>query len=226
MNILLVEDDADLAGMTGAYLEAHGHVIHYAQNGKMGLNLAACETVDAVILDIMLPDLDGYEVCHRLRQNDDRQLPILMLTARDTVQDKLKGFHSGADDYLVKPFSMLELQARLESLYKRARFSQQARILRVADIEFNQDTLQVRRGTRHIELQPTPRKILQLLMRASHRVISLSELEDYLWPNGEPDRDALRVHIHSLRKAIDGPDDKPLLKTIRGIGYRLSDDPD
>lgn len=221
MYVLLIEDDADLAAVVGAFLESRGHTVDYATDGMTGLNLAGQSCVDAVVLDIMLPRLDGLNVCRKIRQNSERMLPILMLTARDTLDDKLAGFEAGADDYLVKPFSMKELEARLIALYERARYTSKGRLLKVADLEYNLDAQTVSRGAEEIRLRPAPRKLLELLMRSSHRVVPLEEMEQLLWPDKAPDRDALRVHLHALRKEIDGNGRKPLLHTVRGYGYRL-----
>lgn len=221
MQILIVEDDPDLSAVIGAYFEGQGHVVDYAQDGPMGLKLAQKKPPDAVILDLMLPGLGGLEVCERLRAGAARAVPILMLTARDTLEDKLKGFRHGADDYLVKPFSMLELEARLLALDQRHQQAARGNVLRVADLEYNLDTQKIRRGKRAIHLKPAARKLLACLMRASHRVVSRQELEQALWADEPPDRDALRVHIHAIRSAIDAPSLPPLLHTVRGAGYRL-----
>ncbi|MGH8528271.1 MAG: response regulator transcription factor [Nevskiales bacterium] len=224
MRILIIEDDPDLAAIVGAYLESRGHLMDYAQDGALGLQLAQTKTPDTVILDLMLPGLDGLELCRRLREGSGAQLPVLMLTARDTLDDKLKGFKAGADDYLVKPFSMQELEARLLALYQRHKLSKRGQVLRVADLNYNLDTEEVRRGKRLIRLKPAARKLLAYLMRASHRVVSRQELEQVLWADEPPDRDALRVHIHAIRSTIDGQGEVPLVHTIRGAGYRISDD--
>lgn len=221
MHILIVEDDPDLAAVVGAYLEGRGHVVDFAQDGPMGFKLAQSKKPDALVLDLMLPGLDGLDLCRRLREGPNAQVPVLMLTARDTLEDKLKGFKAGADDYLVKPFSMLELEARLLALHQRHRQTTRGQLLRVSDLEYNLDTQQVRRGKRPIHLKPAARKLLECLMRASHRVVSRQELEQVLWADEPPDRDALRVHIHAIRSAVDAGGEPPLVHTVRGAGYRL-----
>jgi DNA-binding response OmpR family regulator len=145
-----------------------------------------------------------------------------MLTARDTVEDKLTGFDSGADDYVVKPFSLREVEARLKALTRRGRAGSARQVLHVADLTFDLGTLRVRRGERDIELPPIPLKILDLLIRKSPRVVWRREVEQAVWGDSPPDSDALRVHIHVLRAAIDRPGEPPLLRTVRSIGYQLA----
>ena len=151
-----------------------------------------------------------------------RDTPILMLTARDTLDAKLEGFASGADDYLVKPFALQELEARLLALQRRARGDAARGRIQVADLSFDPDTLRVERGGRRIELSPIPLKILEVLLRASPRVVPRAELERAVWGDSPPDSDALRAHVHVLRSVIDTADEPPLLHTVRGIGYRLA----
>ncbi len=224
MRILIVEDDLDLSAVIGAFLESQGHLVDYAQDGNVGLKLAEGESVDAIILDLMLPGLDGLSLCRQLRERAGQQLPVLMLTARDTLDDKLKGFKAGADDYLVKPFAMLELEARLQALYQRHKLDARGRLLRVADLEYNLDTEEIRRDRRAIRLKPAARKLLVCLMRASHRVVSRRELEQALWADEPPDHDALRVHLHAIRSAVDAPGEAPLVHTLRRLGYRICSD--
>lgn len=221
MHILIIEDDPDLAAVVGAYLQGRGHIMDYAQDGMRGLQLAQTKPPDALILDLMLPGLDGLSLCKRLREGSGAQLPVLMLTARDTLEDKLKGFRAGADDYLVKPFSMQELEARLLALYQRHKLSKRGQVLRVADLEYNLDTEEIHRGKRLIRLKPAARKLLACLMRAPHRVVTRQELEQVLWADEPPDHDALRVHIHAIRSAVDGRGEAALVQTVRGSGYRL-----
>jgi DNA-binding response OmpR family regulator len=166
--------------------------------------------------------MDGLEVCKRLRAEGRKQTPVLMLTARDSLDSKLAGFDSGADDYLVKPFALQEVEARLSVLARRGKAAQ-PRVLHVADLEYNLDTLEVMRGGKAIQLNPTALKILQSLMEASPSVVTRLELENRVWGEELPDSDSLRVHIHGLRAAIDKPFDKALIQTRHGIGYRIAD---
>jgi len=170
----------------------------------------------------MLPGMDGLDVCRKLREDARKNTPVLMLTARDTLEQKLQGFKTGADDYMVKPFELQELEARLEVLSRRGK-SVTARVLTIADLEFNLDTLEVKRGGKSINLNPTGLKLLQRLMEASPWVVSREELELRVWGEELPDSDSLRVHIHGLRNAIDKPFEVPLIQTRHGIGYRMVD---
>ena len=223
MNILLIEDNQDFAANLAEYLEAEGHVIDAAGDGVTGLHLAIVNEYDVIVLDIMLPGMDGLNVCRRLREEAGKFTPVLMLTARDTVDDKLAGFSSGTDDYLVKPFSLRELQARLTALVRRRDGVPKKNRLRVADLELDLGTLEVWRGHESINLTPIERKILEKLMRKSPRVVRRRQIEQAIWGDDPPDSDALRTHMHNLRIAIDRPFTKSLLQTVRGIGYKLVD---
>ncbi|MBI3937028.1 MAG: response regulator transcription factor [Betaproteobacteria bacterium] len=221
LKVLVVEDNADLAANIVDYLEEHGHTVDTAQNGLTGLHLASTGSFDVIILDLMLPGMDGLTLCRTLRDKAGSWTPVLMLTARGTLEDKIAGFSGGADDYLVKPFELKELELRLQALARRARGTAGLRELRVGDLEFSLDTLRVKRGTRTIELPAVPLKILELLMKRSPNVVWRREIEETVWGDSPPDSDALRVHIHTLRSAIDPPGVPALLRTIRGVGYQL-----
>ncbi len=222
MYILVIEDNPDLVANLYDFLEPRGYVVDAAYDARSGLRFALENDYDVIILDLMLPDMDGLEVSRRLRDSG-RDIPLLMLTARDTLDDKLEGFASGADDYLVKPFAMQELDARLKALVRRARGEQSRELLRVADLVFDPATLQVERGGKTISLPPIPLKILSLLMRQSPRVVPRREIERRIWGNVRPDSDALRAHMSVLRAAMDRPFDKHLLRTVHGIGYQLAE---
>lgn len=222
MRILVVEDNRDIAANLGDYLEDRGHTVDYAADGVTGLHLAVVNDFDAIVLDLNLPGMDGLEVCRKLRQEGRKQTPVLMLTARDSLDNKLEGFESGADDYLVKPFALQEVEARLAVLARRGKAAQ-PRVLNVADLEYNLDTLEVRRGGKLLQLNPTALKILQSLMESSPSVVTRQELETRVWGEELPDSDSLRVHIHGLRAAVDKPFPKPLIQTRHGIGYRIAD---
>jgi DNA-binding response OmpR family regulator len=222
MHILVVEDNSDIAANIGDFLADKGHVVDFAGDGVTGLHLAGREDFDAIVLDLTLPGMDGLELCRRLRQDARKMTPVLMLTARDALEQKLVGFESGADDYMVKPFALQELEARLQVLARRSR-GPKSRILKVADLEFNLDTLIVTREGKLVQLNPTGLKLLQALMEASPSVVTRRELEMRVWGEELPDSDSLRVHIHGLRAAIDKPFGKPLIHTRHGIGYSLVD---
>ena len=222
MRILVIEDNSDIAANLGDFLEDRGHTVDFAADGVTGLHLAVVNEFDAIVLDLNLPGMDGLEVCKKLRQEARRQTPVLMLTARDSLEQKLVGFESGADDYLVKPFALQEVEARLLVLARRGK-GVGPRILTVAELEYNLDTLEVRREGKAVNLNPTALKILQALMEASPSVVTRQELETRVWGEELPDSDSLRVHIHGLRAALDKPFDRPLIQTRHGIGYRLAD---
>ena len=222
MRILVIEDNPDIASNIGDYLSDRGNVIDFAGDGITGLHLAVVNDYECIVLDLMLPGMDGLEVCRKLRQEARKHTPVLMLTARDALSQKLAGFETGADDYMVKPFALQELEARIQVMVRRSK-PQQARILVVADLSYNLDTLVVVRQTKNIQLNPIALKILQCLMEASPSVVTRQELEMRVWGEELPDSDSLRVHIHTLRAAIDKPFDKPLIQTRHGIGYRLVD---
>lgn len=217
MHLLLIEDSQDLAANVCEHLESRGHVMDHAADGVTGLHLAVVNNYDAIILDVGLPGMDGFTVCQKLRSEARKQTPVLMLTARDTLQDKVGGFGAGADDYLVKPFALQELELRLQALQRRGAAG--GAVLQVGDLSANTDTLKVSRAGKNIELAPIALKLLLLLMRASPKVLSRADIERALWGDGPPDSDALRTHIHALRSAIDKPFDAKLLHTVHGLGY-------
>jgi DNA-binding response OmpR family regulator len=221
MNILLIEDNRDLATNLFDYFEAKGYAMDLAADGISGLHFAASNTYDAIILDVMLPGMDGLTLCKRLREAG-KQTPILMLTARDSLDDKIAGLEAGADDYLVKPFALREVDARLHALVRRSTLRDTGSKLQVGDLTFDTGTFKIMRGTRNIELPPVPLKLLEILMRQSPRVIPREEIERTIWGDSPPDSDALRAHLYILRTAIDKNSDTPLLKTLRGIGYQIS----
>lgn len=221
-SLLLVEDHKDLAEAVGAYLESCDFTMDYAYDGLCAIHLATTQYYDAIILDIMLPGIDGLEVCKRLRQDAHLSTPILMLTARDLLEDKLQGFKKGADDYLVKPFDMPELEARLNALIRRQRGEINDSIYTVHDLKLDTNTLEVTRQNQIIRLSPTCLRILKILMRESPNLVTREHLKNELWGELTPDSDALRSHIYKLRKAIDKPFEISLLETHQGIGFKLA----
>jgi DNA-binding response OmpR family regulator len=223
MRILVIEDHRDIAANIGDYLAPKGHELDYAADGITGLHLAVANDYDVIVLDLMLPALDGLEVCRKLREEAKKSTPVLMLTARDQLDNKLRGFRAGADDYLVKPFALKELEVRLEALRRRGASAMQTRVLKVADLEFDPDTQTVKRGGQRLDLNPSLRTLLGVLMANTHRVVRRAELEAALWGDDPPDADVLRAHIYALRTAIDKPFARKLLHTVHGTGYRLAD---
>ena len=223
ISLLLVEDHHDIAEMVFAYLERRGFVVDYAADGITGLHLAVTNPYEVIVLDLMLPGLDGMELCQKLRKEAQKDTPLLMLTARDTLTDKVAGLEAGADDYLVKPFEIQELEARARALVRRHRGQVSPKVLQVADLRLDTGTCRVYRAGQELTLTPIGFRLLTALMQAAPRVVSRRELERDLWGEFFPDSDALRSHLYNLRKVIDKPFDRPLLQTVSGMGYRLAD---
>lgn len=221
-SILLVEDHAELAQTTGEYLEACGYIVDYAMDGKTGLQLALNNQYDGLVLDVMLPGMNGFEICSEVRKKSQSDVPILMLTARDQIDDKLEGFEAGADDYLIKPFDFTELDARLNAIIRRFKGELESKVLTIHDLEFDLKTLQVTRNNEMLKLSPTGLHILKVLMRRSPEVVSKQELEQELWGDMVPNSDVLRSHLYNLRKVIDKPFEEKLLQTLPSLGVKIS----
>ncbi len=222
MNVLIIEDTQDIAASIYDYLEALSYTIDAASDGVTGLHLAVTKDYDVVILDLGLPGIDGIDLCRRLRKDAKRPIPVLILTARDSLENKLEGFNCGADDYLTKPFSLKELAARVKVLSKRVNRMPASRLL-IGDLSLDIDAHVVNRAGKHINLNRTQFRIMMFLMQNPHRVIKREELEYAVWQDNPPDSDALRTHLSNLRQVVDKPFDRPLLHTIRGFGYKLTD---
>lgn len=216
LNVLLVEDDLDLSSTVVEYLELESIRCDYASNGVTGLNLMRQQHYDALLLDLNLPRLGGLSVCELLRAEGD-DTPILMLTARDQLRDKIEGFRAGTDDYLVKPFELSELVVRVQALARRR--SGQVHILRCGDLEMNLKERKVSRRGVSLKLSPIGWKVLEYLLRASPSVVSRRVLEESIWGGEPPNSNTLKVHIHHLRKAIDAPFPTALIHTIAGHGF-------
>lgn len=223
MRLLVIEDNQDILANLHGFLEPLGYVIDSALSGAAGLTFAIENRYDVIVLDLMLPGIDGLEVCRKLRTALDLSTPVLMLTARDTIQDKVAGFESGADDYLVKPFSLVELDMRLKALLRRAQGQRSVGKLTLGDLEFDPETYEAKRAGHLLKLTPTGYRLLAALLRAAPRVLSREDLERAVWGDDPPDSDALRTHIHALRQALDKPFELAMLKTMPGIGFRLVD---
>ncbi|MDE2055320.1 MAG: response regulator transcription factor [Xanthomonadaceae bacterium] len=193
--VLLVEDNSGIAEMVGEFLERRGYTVDFAGDGVSGLHLAVTNSYDVIVLDLMLPGMDGLDVCRKLRGEAKKSTPVLMLTARDTLEDKLVGLDAGADDYLVKPFEPRELEARIRALIRRERR----------------------------QVSPIGLKLLAILMRESPRVVSRHDIEREIWGDTLPDSDTLRSHLYNLRRVVDKPYAKPLVHTIHSAGYRVAD---
>jgi DNA-binding response OmpR family regulator len=225
MRLLLVEDNQSLVASIFEYFEGRGHTLDAAPDGLTGLHLAMAQEFDAIVLDWMLPRVDGPTLVRRLRIDAGNKTPIIMLTARGELPDKLEGFRAGADDYLTKPFELAELEARLQALVARGSGScRQDNVLVLDDLRLNLSTLETTRGTQTIRLYPACRKLLEVLMRASPSVVPRQRLEAVLWSDSLPDADLLRSHMYELRRAIDAPFPVKLLHTVQRVGYRLAID--
>lgn len=223
MNILLVEDEFDVARSVCEYLENHGHGVEWAPDGLAGLESATRQGFDIIIIDISLPRMSGIALCRRLRDLGYSSTPMLMLTARDDLASKLEAFEAGADDYVVKPFALEELLVRMNALARRGSGLKSGTRLKVADLEYDLATQKVSRSGMDLSVPLMGRRILELLMRNPHRVVTRQEIESTVWEGDLPQSDVLRIHIHSLRDIIDKPYPVKLLETVRGIGYRLHD---
>lgn len=221
--ILLIEDHRTLAETVIDYLATAGFSVDFAADGKAGFQFASEQEYDAIILDIMLPGMDGFEICQKLRTELAVITPVLMLTARDQLSDKLKGFQTGADDYLVKPFELAELEARLLALIKRSRGEVGEQLLQVADLVLDTRAMSVRRSDQPIKLSATLFRILKILMRESPNLVTREAIERELWGDLVPDSDTLRSHLYKLRKVIDKPFEKPLMHTVQGVGFKVAD---
>lgn len=220
MRVLVVEDNRNLVANLFEYFESRGYTLDSAPDGLTGLHLALNHYYDALVLDWGLPRLDGRDLLRRLRDSGSG-LPVLMLTARDELPDKIAGFRAGADDYLTKPFELPELEVRLEALAARAS-GRSRRVLEVADLKLDLNTLTASRAGRELHLYPACRKLLEALMQASPAAVTRERLEHALWGDNPPDGNMLRSHIYELRQSVDGPHKDKLIQTLPRIGYRLA----
>lgn len=220
MRVLVIEDHKDILANISEYFILKGCDVTTAMDGVTGLHLADTGNFDAIILDIMLPGMDGLKVCSNLREKSRHKAPILMLTARDELSDRLIGFEVGADDYIVKPFALSELLARVESVTRRFT-GLKTHVLQIHDLTYDLNSLEVRRAGALLRLNPTTLSLLELLMRRSPAVVKRKDLERAIWGDNVPDSDILRTSMYMLRKTIDKPFEIPLLHTIHGVGYRM-----
>lgn len=218
INTLLIEDDKDLAEAISDYMELDGFEFDFAYNGSAGLNLALTNDYDIILTDLNMPKMDGIDVCKSLREKGI-STPVLMLTARDTLDDKITGFAAGSDDYLVKPFAMEELKIRLQALIRRSQGTVTS--LSIADLSIVLDKHQTTRAGQLLKLPPVCWKMLVCLMRNSPNVVSKAKLEEEVWGDNLPSADSLKVHLFKLRQAIDAPFDNKLIHTVHGVGIAI-----
>ena len=221
--ILVIEDNPDIVANIYAFFEPKGFALDNAHNGYSGLTLASNNRYDVILLDVMLPGMDGTKLCKKLREELHDKTPVLMLTARDTILDKVAGFDSGADDYLVKPFSLIELESRIKALIRRHQDHHCGQSIEVVELSLNVEEHTVTRASKPLKLTPTGFKILQILMSASPRIVSKNELEEKVWGDDIPSSDALRTHMHSVRAQVDKPFAKTMIRTVAGVGYQIID---
>ncbi|KAF0808330.1 DNA-binding heavy metal response regulator [Alcanivorax xiamenensis] len=221
LSVLLVEDHRQLAQTVVEYLEQEGAMVDYAGDTSLARSLVKEHHYDILILDVMLPGEDGYSFCQYLRHDLALDTPVIFLTARDQLDDKLEGFERGGDDYIVKPFALPELVARIRVLVRRERREVTPNVLTIDDLQLDPARQEVRRGGQILKLSPTAFRILRILMRESPKVVSREQLEQELWGDLVPDSDALRSHLYNLRKAVDKPFAHNLMETLPGVGFSI-----
>lgn len=220
--VLIVEDDLDLARNLIDFLEIQGYATDYAADGLVGLSMMAANEYDLVVLDLMLPGMDGMTLCSRMRQQLHSQVPVVMLTAKDEIDTKISAFDIGADDYVVKPTALREVEARIRALIRRSRRESDNDLLIIGDLRMDVGTMKIERAGHPISLPPVPTKILMLLMRRSPNVVHRLAIHREIWGEESGDNHALIVHMHALRNAIDKPFERQLIHTVRGFGYRIA----
>ena len=224
MRILLIEDQRDIAANIWDFLEHRGFVMDHAGDGASGMRMALDGNYDVIVLDLGLPKLDGLDLCRTLREAH-RDTPVLMLTARDTLDDKLAGFAEGADDYVVKPFAMKEVEARIRALYRRGK-QQQGETLRLADLTLDPVNRVAERAGQRLSLTHAGFTLLEALLRRTPNLVRHAELANALWGENGGDIATLHTHLSVLRAVLDRPFATHLLHTVHGFGYRLADMPD
>ena len=221
MKILLIEDDAETAAYIGGGLRQHGHVVDQAANGRDGLFMASGETYDVLVVDRMLPGLDGLGIVRTLRATG-HSTPVLFLTALGGIDDRVEGLNAGGDDYLVKPFAFAELLARLNALTRRPPLAQVETVLRLADLEMDLLKRGVTRGGTRIDLQPREFQLLEYLLRHADRVVTRTMLLEGVWDfHFDPRTNIVETHMSRLRGKLDRGGDPELIHTVRGAGYMI-----
>ncbi len=221
MRILIIEDDATIAANLYDFLAARGHSVDAAADGVTGLHLAITHPFDAIVLDLGLPGMDGLALMQKLREEVHIDIPVLVLTARDTLDDRLEGLARGADDYLVKPFSLKEVEARLLALHRRSSGRVTSRVMKAGKLALDPRTMSVRFDGRDVKLPPKCLRILELLIREPGRVVSRDEIERAVWGESLETSDTLRSHLHTLRRSLTETGSDDPIETLPGIGYRL-----
>ena len=223
MYVLVVEDERRLAQVIRKVLEEEGHTVDVAHDGEEGLAMAMESSHDVIVLDILLPGIDGIEVCRRLRGNRI-DTPILLLTALDAVEDRVRGLDAGGDDYLPKPFAFQELLARLRALSRRRVQAREADRLETADLVLHLRRRRAERGGKTIELSPKEFALLEFLMRNEGRVVTRTQILDHVWGyDYSPESNLVDVYVTYLRRKVDRGHDRRLIRTVRGVGYAVGD---
>jgi DNA-binding response OmpR family regulator len=221
VRVLIIEDDSTIAANLYDFLAARGYTVDAAADGITGLHLAVSHGFDAIVLDLGLPGMDGMTLCRKLRDEAHVDTPVLMLTARDTLEDKLAGFEQGADDYLVKPFALKEVEARINALHKRHTGRTTTRALQVGELTLDPGTLAIRFSGVDLKLPRKCFQLLETLMTHPGKAVSRAELEDAVWGEAQETSDTLRSHMHVLRRALRTAGGYDPIETIHAIGYRL-----
>lgn len=221
MHLLIIEDDPAIAVNLYDFLEGRGHVVDAASDGVTGLHLAVTGGFDAIVLDLGLPAMDGFTLCRKLRDEARDDTPVLMLTARDTLEDKLQGFARGADDYLVKPFALKEVEARLSALHKRRGGRVAGKPLTAGDLVFDPRSLLIHFRGKEVKLPPKCIRLLEAMMAEADRVFSRKDLETAAWGNEQQSSDTLRSHMHVLRRELTQAGGYDPIENVHGLGYRL-----
>ncbi|MCF8199633.1 MAG: response regulator transcription factor [Sulfuritalea sp.] len=222
MRVLIIEDDLDIATNLYDHLELRGHQVDLARDGLSGLHLAVSEKFDVIVLDLGLPGLGGLSLCSKLRQEVCSDVPVLVLTARDLLDDKLKAFDCGADDYLVKPFALREVEARLNALVRRHSGRVSDRRIIVDDLVYDPASLTVQFEGRPVQLSRKCLRLLETLLSGPNRVFSRADLEHSAWGEEQPVSDSLRSHMHMLRRALTGSSGFSPIENVHGVGYRFA----
>ncbi|NVK26033.1 MAG: response regulator transcription factor [Gammaproteobacteria bacterium] len=219
-SVLVVEDNQDIAIQLCDFLENKGFVVDYAATGDHAIRLALEHHYDVIILDLMLPDIDGTQVCEKIKKSCDTALPILMLTARDSIEHKVEGFGVGADDYLTKPYILEEVYLRCIALTRRHRLHK-SKVMEVGDLKIDVRANEVERQGQAISLSAKDFQILSLLAEAYPNAVSKRHILEKIWGTDAPETDTVRSHMYTLRNALDKPFDTAMIKTVHGIGFRL-----
>lgn len=218
----MIEDQLDIARNIAEFFEAGKHTLDFAADGKSGLDMALNDVFDVVLLDVNLPQMDGWEVCRQLREKAERHIPVLMLTANSTIDDRVKGLELGADDYLTKPFALRELEARCVTLSRRYMVNQPKDLV-IGELSIDRARKQVTRQGKVVELNQMPYKILLFLAQNHPQIVSRSALCRHLWGDDYNDSDSLRSHIYQLRKSLDKPFEFGMISTVHNVGFTLLD---